>query len=434
MATKVKRVLIMPSGTEIALEAYEALSRRRDIELVGAESTNNSHASFVFATNDRVLSFDSPSFAESIENVVRQRAITHILPAHDDVQLALAQVSSNISAAVLSSPLKTLEITRIKSRTYSLLSSSVPVPRTWDAESISMNMLPYPVFVKPDRGQGSQNTHLCRDSRELENVLKFNKDMLVCEYLPGREATVDCFSDREKGLLLAEPRLRLRTRAGISVRTASVSIPQAREYAARISGQLSLFGAWFFQLRERAPDEWVLLEVGARLPGGATYQRLRGVNLPLLTIFEHERAPIEVLSYPWEPLVMDRAFVSRFEFSVAYEAIFVDFDDTLSIRGTPNLDLVGLLVAARHHGKRIVLLTRNSGSCHSWLEAHGLTDLFHDIVLIDKISPKHKFMHGRSILVDDSFSERRECFLAGKVCVESDAAMALTSQLIRKGG
>lgn len=428
-----RRVLIVPSGTEIALEAHDALCRRRDVELVGAESTSNSHASFVFAANDYVPPFDSPSFAESIDSIVRRRAVTHILPAHDDVQLALLQAGSAISAPVLSSPLETLEITRLKSRTYSVLANALPVPRTWDAVPASMSMLPYPVFAKPDRGQGSQNTHLCRDSRELENVLKSNTGMLVCEYLPGREVTVDCFSDRENGLLLAEPRLRLRTRAGISVRTISVSIPQVREFAERIAARLRLFGTWFFQLRERATDEWVLLEVGARLPGGATYQRLRGVNLPLLTIFEHERAKIEILSYPWGPLLMDRAFVSRFQFDVAYEAIFVDFDDTLAIRGAPNLDLVGLLVAARHHAKRIVLLTRNKGDCHSWLEAHGLTSLFHDIVLIDKASPKHKFMHGRSILIDDSFSERRECFHAGKLCVESDAALALTSQLVTKG-
>jgi len=37
--------------------------------------------------------------------------------------------------------------------------------------------------------------------------------------------TVDCFSDRETGLLYADARLRVRTRAGISVRAAHIDLP-----------------------------------------------------------------------------------------------------------------------------------------------------------------------------------------------------------------
>ena len=46
---------------------------------------------------------------------------------------------------------------------------------------------------------------------------------IVCEYLPGEEYTVDCFSDREHGLLFAGARVRRRTRNGISVNTAPVA-------------------------------------------------------------------------------------------------------------------------------------------------------------------------------------------------------------------
>jgi hypothetical protein len=51
--------------------------------------------------------------------------------------------------------------------------------------------------------------------------------------------------------------------------------------AEKIASRLRLFGAWFFQLKERARGEWFLTEIGARIAGGAAYQRLRGVNLPL---------------------------------------------------------------------------------------------------------------------------------------------------------
>jgi hypothetical protein len=428
MQQRMRKVLIVPSGTEIGLEAHEALVRRRDLELVGAESTDNSHASFVFRRNYRIPPFDGPDFAGSVGAIVRSEGISYILPAHDDVQLQLLQSGASVGCPILSSPVETVEITRFKSRTYAVLAGAVPVPHHWSAENPPPRGLPFPVFVKPDRGQGSQNTFLCRTPQELHAVLHANSGMVICEYLPGREVTVDCFSDRERGLLLAEPRLRVRTRAGISVRSVAIAIPEARSHALAISGRLALHGTWFFQLKERSEGDWVLLEVGARLPGGATFQRMKGINLALLMIHEQERMPLELITYPLD-VVMDRAFISRFAFKVDYDTLYVDFDDTLCIKGAPNLDLTALLVEARHRGKRLVLLTRNSGKCADWLEQHGIAGLFHQVTLLDRQAPKAAFLDSRSILVDDSFAERKACHEAGRLCVDSDVASALITQL-----
>jgi carbamoyl-phosphate synthase large subunit len=428
MPLSTRKVLIIPSGTEIGLEAHDALHRRRDLEVFGAESTDNTHASFVYRNNQHVRNFDHPEFVESVNKIITRQKIDCVLPAHDDVQLALLQAGSSLACPVLSSPLETVEVTRFKARTYAVFKDALPVPMLWPAAAREVEDSCFPLFLKPDRGHGSQNTHICYDRSQLTSILGRQNDMLVCEYLPGREVTVDCFSDRNRGLLLVEPRLRGRTRAGISVRSTRLLVPQAGAYAEIIAARLRLFGAWFFQLKERSPGDWVLLEIGARLPGGATYQRLKGINLPLLTIFEHERQPLEILSYPLE-VTMDRAFISRFKFDLAYETIYVDFDDTLSIREGPNLELVMLLVAARHHGKRLVLLSRNKGDCTDWLRQHGLADLFHHLVLLDRHVPKHSYMEPSSILIDDSFSERKACHEAGRLCVDSDAASALTMQL-----
>jgi hypothetical protein len=168
-------------------------------------------------------------------------------------------------------------------------------------------------------------------------------------------------------------------------------LPQARQFAEMISSRLALYGAWFFQLKERAPGDWALVEIGARIAGGTTFQRLRGINLPLLTLFEHERRPLEILPYPFE-LTMDRAFISRFKMELQYDTVYVDFDDTLALKGEPNLELVAFLVAARHRGKTLVLLSRNKGDCGAWLRNHGLADLFHRTMLIDQHITKHSYM------------------------------------------
>jgi carbamoyl-phosphate synthase large subunit len=316
-------------------------------------------------------------------------------------------------------PLETLEITRFKSRTYYRLCDVVRVPALLDPADVEKR--DYPVFVKPDRGHGSRNTYLCRNRNQLEAALQSSNDMLACEYLPGREVTVDCFSDRERGLLFVDRRLRTRTRAGISVRSEPVEIANVRGMAEKIASRLRLFGAWFFQLKEHARGEWFLTEIGARIAGGGVYQRLRGVNLPLLTLFEHERRPLEIIVQPFD-LDMDRAFLSRFRF---------DFDDTLCLKGEPNLSLIALAAVARHKGKKVVLLSRNDGSSRGWLSIHDIAGLFDRIILLDRATPEHTQIVPGDLLIDDSFAERKACRDVGVICFDVDAAEALMQHLQR---
>ena len=423
-----KNVLVIPSGTEIALEIHEALCRRRDLQLFGAESTHNSHAGFVFLHNWSVPWCGENEFLERVNALVKQHSIDYLFPAHDDVQLALLRARSHVPCAVISSPLETLEITRFKSRTYNRLRDVVRVPALLDPADVEKR--DYPVFVKPDRGHGSRNTYLCRNREQLEAALQSSNDMLVCEHLSGREVTVDCFSDRDCGLLFVDSRLRTRTRAGISVRSEAIEVRDVREIIEKIAERLKFFGAWFVQLKERAAGEWFLVEIGARIAGGATYQRLRGVNLPLLTLFEHERRALEIIVQPFD-LRMDRAFVSRFQFQFDYRTLYVDFDDTLCVKGEPNPYLVALVVTARHREKKTVLLSRNDGNCRDWLNLHGIAGLFDRIILLDRATPKRVHIEPGGLLIDDSFAERKACREAGIISFDADAAEALLQHLQR---
>ena len=64
--------------------------------------------------------------------------------------------------------------------------------------------------------------------------------MIVTEYLPGREYTVDCFSDRDQGLQYCAPRLRVRTRNGIAMDSRSVSDGRVLSMAESIGSVLPI--------------------------------------------------------------------------------------------------------------------------------------------------------------------------------------------------
>ena len=114
-------------------------------------------------------------------------------------------------------------------------------------------------------------------------------DPIICEYLPGEEYTIDCFSDRERGLLFAGARRRRRIRNGIAVNTVTEQLPEVWGIAETIGNELRLRGAWFFQLERVSGGELTLLEVAPRIAGAMAAHRVMGVNVPLLSIFEHER-------------------------------------------------------------------------------------------------------------------------------------------------
>lgn len=422
------RILIVPSGTEVGLDIFDSLCRHRDIELFGAESTDNSHAAFVYTENRRIPFVHDPDFIRTLNDLIGLNKIDYILPAHDDVQLGLLKNSNMIACPIISSSLETVSITRYKSKTYGMLRDFMPVPALYNPEDIADNM--YPLFVKPDCGQGSQETYKCDDRHSLKAAISRRNDMLVCEYLPGEEITVDCFTDRDAGLLFCSARKRKRIRAGISVRSEPVHIYCVKDYAETISSVLNPFGSWFFQLKEK-DGKWILLEVGARIPGGATYQRMRGVNLPLLSLFEHQRKKISILENKCK-MSMDRAFFPRFKMDLDIKSLYVDFDDTIRIKGKLNAEVISLIVTARTCNVPVFLLTRNNGECLIWLRKKLLISFFDDIYLLDREASKSSFIQKGGVLIDDSFQDRTECITRGIPCFDVDAVNMIATHISRR--
>src|SRR5262249_38551114 len=153
---------------------------------------------------------------------------------------------------------------RFKSRTYRCLADLIPVPRTFEAaEAVDR----FPVFVKPDRGQGSEEARVVYDNDGLRSELRRRPDLLVSEYLPGDEYTIDCFSDSKIGLLFCRGRERLRVKSGISMSCRGFHLQEFETWARAISDRLRLRGAWFFQMKRDAGGKPRLLEVGPRIAG-----------------------------------------------------------------------------------------------------------------------------------------------------------------------
>lgn len=400
------RVLVFPGGTECGLEIWRALRSSRLVNLFAANSDISNHAPYVFENYFVVPSIDEEGWIRHLNEVIRSNSIEFVYPTHDDVILALMEHESDVAARVITSPLRTCRICRSKSETYRLLQATVPVPRTYGPNEVPEE---FPVFVKPDRGAGSRDVHLVQSPQELERLLARSPGhYIVSEHLPGDEFTVDCFSDRDQGLLYYAGRKRIRTRNGISVDTAFVTDPRFREFATAIGKQLELYGAWFFQLKEARDGSLKLMEVAPRIAGAMALDRVVGVNLPLLSVYEARRIPVRILRNEYS-VRMDRALVNRYKHSLSYSTVYVDLDDTVIVKERVNLDLVRFLYQCVNLEKKVVLVTRNPGDVPSILRRYRLTDLFDEIRVVSQSASKADVIADRpSIFIDDSFREREE--------------------------
>lgn len=402
---RVRNVLVFPAGTEIGLEINEALRQCKEVRLFAAGVSASSHAPFAFERFHALPSVHEPDWLTALAALCRQLEIDYIFPAHDEVVVALAREQQHIPAVVLTTSLETCLTTRSKRATYSALQQVIRVPKLFALPPLASD---YPVFVKPDCGQGSQGVTIVRSADALAAATAPLVDPLVCEYLSGEEYTVDCFSDRDHGLLFAGARVRRRMRNGISVNTASVLLEGVEAIARKIHSALQMRGAWFFQLKRAADGELALLEVAPRIAGSMSTHRVIGVNFPLLTIFEQERAPIRML-LNGDDIELDRALRNRFRHPIRFSTLYIDLDDTLILNEKINIDAVNLVFQCLNRGIRVKLLTRHAGDLPMTLRRFRLTGLFDEVIhLSAKDRKSDHIKESDAIFVDDSFAERWE--------------------------
>jgi len=193
-----RNVLIFPG-----LEIWNSLKECKEINLFSVGSPLSNHAPYVFNNHTIIPDVHTINWLNELNSVLKKYDIDYIFPAHDDVIVALACNSDKINAEIISSPLKTCLITRSKTETYIKFKDLLPVPKIFKDP---LKIDKFPVFVKPDKGQGSQNTFKVNKKNLLKILLDSDPDLITLEYLDGHEYTVDCFTDRKKGLLFCSGR------------------------------------------------------------------------------------------------------------------------------------------------------------------------------------------------------------------------------------
>lgn len=136
---------------------------------------------------------------------------------------------------------------------------------------------------------------------DIKNIVKNNDcpPLLISEYLPGDEYTVDAFISNEK-IQYIIPRLRSKMIGGISVEGKIVQNEQIIEYCKKIIQVFPLDGLFGIQVKYSVDGKPLLLEINPRVQGTTVACKGAGVNLPLLAVYNAiNQMPKDFPSIEW---------------------------------------------------------------------------------------------------------------------------------------
>lgn len=404
---KVINVLVFPCGAENAIEIHTALKNVVNINLFGG-SGKEDHGSFIFKNYIGKIPYITESnFVDYLNDLINKNNIDIIIPTHDDVSLFLAQNQERIYAKIAVPGLNQAEICRSKKTTYHLFKNEMFCPQVYNSDD---PIDKFPLFVKPDKGQGGKGAFIVEDSGGLTNKkLKLQDEFVVTEYLPGEEITVDCFTDRHGILRFIGPRKRNRVFGGISVNSFTVPLSNEIETISnKINQKIKMRGLWFFQLKKDELGKYKLLEISVRTAGTMNLYRGLGVNFPLLTVYDMMDYDVEIIPNNYY-LEVDRALFNRYKCNMDYDTIYIDFDDTITKKGKVNPFVLLFLYNAKNNNKFIKLITRHESDLYSTLNKLAIhPSLFNSIIHIKPDEEKYRIISEKSkvIFIDNSFKER----------------------------
>ncbi len=400
-------ILVLPGTTLVAREICNSLWSAKGIQLYGAGYDVTSAKTFPYNGFDFVGTLDQKFLINDLEEIVLRRDIDSILLAHDSWLFEFRNLNFIGKAKIMKSSCASIEVSSFKSRTYETLKGVVPTPLVFNSLK---EILDFPVFLKPNRGQGSVGSLKINSPIELEQYAGgngfFGREWVISEHLPGAEFTVDCFSDSRGGLKYSSPRIRLSIESGLAVDTRLIEHPELVNWAKLINQELKIEGPWFFQAKEGAEGSLKLMELGLRIAGGSGVQRLKGINLSQMSVWQLQGHEIEIIEQSTFPGKVSKAKCLDFEF----QQIYVDYDDTLVFAGRVNLMLVEFLKDSITRGIEVTLITRHAGNLEYSLNQLSLTELFARIIHITNLDPKSKYINSTDnfLFIDDSFRERQE--------------------------
>ncbi|HET7148092.1 MAG TPA: ATP-grasp domain-containing protein [Candidatus Nitrosopolaris sp.] len=267
-------------------------------KILATDSNSLSAGFFMADINEVIPEADDHTFVDRLFQIVKKYQVEVLMPSsgfdiypYSENRKQLAEMGAE---AIVSDRDK-LEICRDKMLTFQTLSNKFILPFTTE-DSNKINI--FPVLAKPRFGKGSRGIVKIDDESDLKYIMSKRNDLVFQEFLPGTEYTVDVLSDLNGKPLIAVPRIRMQTKAGISTKGRVLRDPALEADCMKIAEYIGIRGPCCMQMKESAQGTLKLIEVNPRMGGGTIFTSLAGANFPalLLDMIEGRQISIPTIS------------------------------------------------------------------------------------------------------------------------------------------
>ena len=289
----------------------------RNIRLIGADMSDDASILQMCDAAYQVPRGNDPSYADVLMEICNKEKVDVLLPimsveleALSEKKAAFAKIGTVVS---VSDP-KPLAIANNKGKLFDFMKEQgMPSAQYYAVHSIEelhtyARILGYPekqVCVKATDGSGSRGFRILSETAsrlemflhekpsagvirldELVDILAEAEEfpeLLVMEYLPGAEYSVDLLSDRGK-VLVSCCRRSLRMENSIMLEAVIEENSVVTGLCNAVTEKLGLDGNIGFDIRERNDGIPVIMECNPRITAGIPFFAHAGVNLPYLCV------------------------------------------------------------------------------------------------------------------------------------------------------
>ena len=309
MKLKVLWTMAGGMGTASDLEMLKNV-KSFDIDVVTADTKDKDSAGFVITGKKFVVPEKKDSkYINAILEICRDEKITTVIPQYTDELFLMSENIKrfgNLGIKVLvTEDTDKLRIANCKSELYKYFKRKSFIPEytlVSDIDSIknAVYELGYPsvpVCIKPAQGEGGRGFRIISSEKVdifnesavspklsleayLESIRNLDSipELLVTEYLPGKEYSVDCVCKNGTPYICI-PRQRIETAMGVS----SVSLIEKNEklisYSKEVISSLNLSYNINIQFKYSKEGKPMLIEINPRVSGSLVANYGAGINM-----------------------------------------------------------------------------------------------------------------------------------------------------------
>lgn len=278
-------VLVPGASAPAAINTIKSLKMVNYPVKIISSDTNPISAGFYLSDAHEVLpEVENQSYTTRLFEIISKHNIGILMPSSGHDIYNFSRNKGNLldrGAVAVVSDEDTMEKCRDKMETFTFLSQKFASPYT----TVDPNkIIEYPLIAKPRFGKGSKGVVKIDNDDDLKYVQSKNDNLIFQEYLPGTEYTIDVLSDLEGEPIIAVPRIRLQTKAGISTIGKIVKDDSISETCKSIAKYLKIIGPCCIQMKETQDGIHKVVEVNPRLGGGTIFTALAGANFPSMIL------------------------------------------------------------------------------------------------------------------------------------------------------